>query len=236
MDYADRCRKIVGTLMIDLTKAFDSVPHQQLLLELAAIQCGSPVLDWFQSYLADRQQRVIQSVMQTPWKLASRGVPQGSCLSPLLFNIFMRELPASSTSDTWQFAEDVTQSEADNEIDSILNKLNGTYLATKQFCQAKQLEINPAKTQFIIFKHPSKKIPEDVELNIDSCTIKASKQVKLLGVTLDRHLTFKDHITTTVNTCNGLLGVLRKVASRLPRKLSKMFYTAIIRSNLEYAS
>ena len=53
---------------------------------------------------------------------------------------------------------------------------------------------------------------------------------------MDRHLTLKDHISSTVNTCNGLLGVLRRIAYSLPRKLSTLFYVAIIRSQLEFAS
>ena len=228
---------LVGTLLIDLTKAFDTVPHQQLLLELAGIQCGLKSVTWFQSYITDRYQRVIQhNDVCTPWKPVNRGVPQGSCLSPLLFNIFIRDLPATSSADTWQFADDVTQSEVDKDTDTVVNKLTETFQKTKQFCQSKQLEINAAKTQFIIFKSASKKIPDNVELQLDSCIIKAQPQVKLLGVTLDRHLTFKDHITNVVNTCNGLLGVLRRIAHFLPRRLSKMFFTAIIRSHLEYAS
>ena len=230
--------KLVGALLIDLTKAFDSVPHHQLLQELATIQCESNSLEWFQSYLSDRKQRVVQKGTLTPWKPVTRGVPQGSCLSPLLFNIFIRDLPISSTSDTWQFADDITQSEEADNVDSLVCKLTNTFQKTKQFCQAKHLEINASKTQFIIFKNPGKKIPEIVELKIDLDVIRAANQVKLLGVTLDRHLTFKDHIANIVitGTCNGLLGVLRRTSHLLPRNLCKMFYTAIIRANLEYAS
>ena len=64
----------VGTLLIDLTKAFDSVSHHQLLLELASIHCGSNSLHWFQSYLNERQQRVVTQDIQTPWKTVSRGI------------------------------------------------------------------------------------------------------------------------------------------------------------------
>ena len=172
----------------------------------------------------------------TPWKSATRGVPQGSCLSPLLFNILIRGLPTSSAANTWQFADDITQSVHSNNVKTIVDELANTYLATKNFCLSKNLEINPAKTQFIIFKNPAKKIPDEINLEIDTHSIKLQSQVKLLGMTLDRHLTFKAHITDVINTCNGYLGVLRRISNQLPRKLNLLFYTAIIRSHLEYAS
>ena len=107
--------------------------------------------------------------------------------------------------------------------------------STKAFCNSKQLDINLSKTQIIIFKSPSKKLPDDLELVLDSLTFPVLSHVKLLGVTLDRHLTYKDHISATVNTCNGYLGVLRGIASSLPRELCSLFYSSIIRAHLEFA-
>src|SRR6266403_1763575 len=94
-------------------------------------------------------QRVAHQDIRTPWKSVSRGVPQGICLSPLLFNIFIRDLPSTSTSDTWQFADDITQTEEADNVESLISKLSTTFQATKQFCEAKHLETNTSKTQFI---------------------------------------------------------------------------------------
>ena len=110
-------------------------------------------MDWFQSYLQGRTQRVTQRQEVTPWKDVTRGVPQGSCLSPLLFNIFVRELPAASPdSSTVQFADDITNSEADKDIQVVGDRLTKNFLATKEFCDSHGLVINTNKTQLVVFK------------------------------------------------------------------------------------
>ena len=147
-----------------------------------------------------------------------------------------QRIPKFAQSNTWQFADDVTQSEVAVTTEAVISKLEETFLRTKNFCQDKRLNINEAKTQLIIFKSAAKRIPDNIVLNLDSCMIKAQPQVKLLGVTLDNHLTMKDHISTTVNTCNGLLGVMRRTTHVMPRDLTKLFYMAMVRSHLEYAS
>ena len=120
-------------------------------------------------------------------------------------------------------------------VETIKDELSNVYASTKAFCNSKQLDINLAKTQFIMFKSPSKKLAEGLELVLDSQTFPVLQQVKLLGVTLDRHLTYKEHVASTVNTCNGYLGVLRRIACSLPRELCTLFYSSIIRSHLEFA-
>jgi len=76
----------VVNLLIDLSKAFDSVSHGILLADLLAIGCSSPVVQWFHSYISHRQQRVVNKNAFSEWKYITKGVPQGSCISPLLFN------------------------------------------------------------------------------------------------------------------------------------------------------
>jgi len=87
-----------GALLVDLSKAFATVPHQLLFTELRDIGCSIEVLLWFCNYLTDRLQRVITYEEITDWIMVSRGLPEGSGLSPLLFNIFVRNLPWQCTS------------------------------------------------------------------------------------------------------------------------------------------
>src|ERR1051325_7193641 len=100
---------------------------------------------WFLSYLTDRAQRVVDREKSTNWITVTRGVPQGSGLSPLLFNIFVRELPTTSNSDTYQFADDITLAEADADPTIVVSKLTTSFSTTKQFCEERGLIVNVDK-------------------------------------------------------------------------------------------
>ena len=228
--------KYAGALLLDLSKAFDCVPHQKLLQELSMAGAGDSALKWFASYLSGRQQRVRCREITTHWLKVTRGVPQGSCLSPLLFSIYVRDLPSISDSECIQFADDVTESAADSNIEVVAQTLTASFTKTKEFCDAKELIVNSSKTQLVIFKASNKKIPEDFNLLIDANVIKPSNSAKLLGFTIDRHFTGGDHIDAVIRKCSGLLGVLRRAAPCLPRELLRLAYISLIRSHLEYAS
>jgi hypothetical protein len=130
-----------------------------------------------------------------------------------VFNIFMRYLPAHTGADTTQFADDVTNSSACMNRAEVLEKLTSSYVQTKEFCEDRSLAMNPCKTQFILFKSLAMKLPSDVSLTLDGALLHPEASVKLLGVILDRHFTFKEHITATTENCNRLLGVLARAAT-----------------------
>jgi len=226
----------VGAILIDLSKAFDSVPHNHLVAELSSVGCDPVTLQWFTSYLTNREQRVAQGKEITPWMAVTQGVPQGSSLSTLLFNIYIRNLPLTCSSSLFQFADDTTASEADKDIKLVLQRLDISYSNIKVFCNNKGLSLNASKTQLIIFKTPSKKIPDDLELLLDGVVIKPQDAVKLLGFNLDRHFTWGDHIDKVVKKCDGLIGALVKASPFLTRDLLRMAYVALIRTHLEYCS
>ena len=83
----DSC--LVGALLVDLSKAFNMVPHQLLLLELEQTGCSTGTIQWFHSYLTGREQRVVTSSEITDWREVMRGFSRGSGLSPLLFSVYV---------------------------------------------------------------------------------------------------------------------------------------------------
>ena len=228
--------KMVGAILIDLSKAFDNVSHHKLLLTLQEINLSNESLQLMFSFLSNRRQRVKVEDKLTDWKKITRGVPQGSCLSPLLFNIYMRNLPLVTNLDTYQYADDITEAAVDTNIEPILDKLNEGFLRTESFCQELELSINRDKTQFIIFKQPSKKIDDNTVMCATNTYVPISKMVKLLGFTLDRHFTFSCHIDATVSKARGILFSLKTATKWLPKQLLTMAYTSLVRSHMEYCN
>ena len=228
--------KFVGSLLIDLSKAFDSVQHQLLINRLSDCGCSLSVIDWFVSYLSNRIQRVVDKSSVSAWKPVTKGVPPGSCLSPLLFNLYVNDLPAACSSDCLQYADDVTNSvEADDPL-CLTEKLTETFHQVKSYCAKRELTINASKTQFIVFKSTSKRLPDNYQLVLDDITLKPEPSVKLLGSILDQHLTMGPCVDSIVKKCHSLLGVLRKASPFLCRELLKMAYVSLIRPHLEFSS
>ena len=144
----------VVALLIDLTKAFDTVSHQKLLIALAKIGCCNQALNWFTSYLPNRTQRVVQSYTTTEWKPVSRGVPQGSGISPKTFKIYARKLSQTIQSSSMQFADDFTISEFGRRLYEISEKLAASFCIIQNYCEELDLQVNTKKTQLIRVQGP----------------------------------------------------------------------------------
>ena len=233
----DRPGMMTGVLLIDLSKAFDNVNHAKLINDLEEIGCTPSSLAFFSSYLTNRMQRVTYEDKQSSWRNIANGVPQGSCISPTLFNIYMRNLPEVVHDPIYQFADDITNSTTANNIDEIKLTLTENYQQIKSFCLNREININTSKTQCILLKLPSRKIDnKDLTLCLDNHIIDFSATVELLGFTIDQHLTFKQHIEKNVKKCHGILGVIRKAKSALSTPLLKLCYTSLVRPHLEYCN
>ena len=160
-------RKFGCGIFIDLQKAFDTVNHEVLLTKLEHYGIRGTVLDWFKSYLTDRKQYVSVNGSNSSYLNVTCGVPQGSVLGPLLFLIYINDLPYSSSKLTFYlFADDTNiYCEAEN-LDLLQGTVNNELKKVKIWLDVNKLSLNIDKTNFIIFKSPQHSSSQIINVKI----------------------------------------------------------------------
>ena len=221
-------------VFIDLKKAFDTVNHDILLLKLEHYGIRGVAYSWFKSYLSDRKQFVSLNGVDSNLKNISCGVPQGSVLGPLLFLLYINDLPnISSKLKFFLFADDTNiyfESKDLRNIEKIIN------IELKKFYEwlcINRLSLNISKTKFVVFHAPNKpKFP--ITILINNKAIDEDKYIKYLGVTLDSQLSFKFHIDELTKKISRGIGLLYKLRPFVTTKILTNVYYAIIYPFLLY--
>ena len=228
--------KVVGVVLADVRKAFDSVNHQLLLNELFDCGIGDSALAWFKSYLSDRTQQLIapEGLPRVP---CTQGVPQGSVLGPILFSLYVRGLPSCVNSSTvLQFADDVNMYAAGDSAEEVIGALNGDLAKLSVYLEEKRMTLNPAKTKFLLLHRKTTAVPGSASVVIDGVHVLRAQSARYLGIVIDEHLTFGPQIDGLIGSVNRKLGAYRMSRHLLPFHARRSFYLSVIQSSLEYAS
>ena len=141
-------------VLIDLSKAFDSICHRTLLLKLQGLGASSKALKWFESYLTDRMQSTRLGTSRPEELIVTHDVPQGSILEPLLFSPYMNDLPSVVKFSSVESYADYTKvylSILSKDFDSCLTKVTEDLRLITVWCCTNKLLINPSKTKLILF-------------------------------------------------------------------------------------
>ncbi|PFX12227.1 putative RNA-directed DNA polymerase from transposon BS [Stylophora pistillata] len=222
-----------AAITIDLSKAFDSINHDLLLAKLSAYGVTKDALQLLRSYLTDRKQHVKTDGVLSDWQIVRCGVPQGSILGPLLFNIYMNDVNFSDISCSLRFYADDTTGYSSNLCPSTLqiNLQNNVGLLASWFCE-NFLAINHSKSQSIVFNRATLPTP----FVIDSNELDYVTHMKLLGVVIDNSLSFNVHIKEVCRKVNTKVSILRRIRKFIPSDVMIKLYKAFILPHFEYAS
>ena len=230
--------EIVGAVLLDLSKAFDLVNHQILKQKLSVYKFSQLSQRWFDSYLSNRFQQVQISGKLSQSKEIKAGVPQGSVLGPLLFLLYINDLPLYIKYCLLDlFADDGTLHTSNAYLPTLTTFLNADLDNFSDWCDDNDMKKNTSKSKamFLATKNTANKIMEEPpNLTIKGEQIQISDTEKLLGVHINNSLNWSFHIESTLKKCNSLLFLLNRIKQYLNVPTRKLFYNAYILPHLDY--
>ena len=222
-------------LFLDLKKAFDTVDHNTLLRKLEYYGIIHKELNWLTSYLSDRLQ-CCKIDGQISSKLKVRlGIPQGSCLGPLLFFVYINDLPQClANSEPNIYADDTSLTNNEKDLAALENKVNRDLFNIEKWLYANILQLDTVKTKCMIIATPHRlKHKQKLCIKIGSKEIEEVEVKSYLGITVDNRLKWDEHIHIMCKKISSAIAALRQVRF-LPREALLSIYRALIESRIRY--
>jgi hypothetical protein len=227
----------IDVVYTDFEKAFDKVPHKRLLNKLASYGIDSDTIEWIKAFLCFRKQRVKLNGKFSEWNLVLSGIPQGSILGPLLFIIFINDLPefCENSTDIYLFADDAKickhiYSQSDQQL------LQHSVDKIQQWSDIWKLKLNINKCKVVCYGR-DRSTQGNYYMTIDSKDIILEQvdHFKDLGVIFDSHLSFQHHCHEKISKAYSILGIIKRNFTYLTPAALVQIYKSMVRSHLEYA-
>jgi hypothetical protein len=220
-------------VILDFSKAFDRVPHQRLLKKVHHYGVRGQTHKWITSFLQDRTQKVIVEGESSEVAPVVSGVPQGSVLGPLLFLLFINDLPEGLHSSTRLFADDcILYRQIKSAHDQSLLQEDLHTLA--QWEATWGMDFHPQKCS--VLRVTRSRSPFLTDYTLKGTKLCTEQSSKYLGVDLQTDLSWKTHIDRVTKKANNMLGFLRRNLRNTKEDTKTKAYISMVRSNIEYCS
>ena len=220
--------KLVGLVFITLKKAFDTVDHNIICKKLELYGIQQCELSWFKSYLMNRKQCCRVNGIDSEIGDIEVGAPQGSCLGPLLFLVYINDLPqAVLDSNVSMYADDTSLCYQSHDLTLFSEAINSDLRKLDTWLQGNKLSLNVAKTHSMLISTKQnhnilKGQNEDLKLKIRDNELEVVKKTKYLGLQIDCSLDWKEQIKAVSAKVSRAVGFLKHAKSFLPKELCKL--------------
>lgn len=234
--------KLVGCVMVDFRKAFDLVDHDILLKKMELYKCDETCIAWFKSYLSHRSQQVSIRNIKSLSENINCGVPQGSILGPLLFLIFINDLPLSlseSVASIDLYADDTTLYDIQLNKQTLESNLQKSLTLLSTWCKENGMLLNADKTKIMLITSRQKRSTienSSLLLKYNDLDLKLTNTDKILGVHINENLIWNAQFQFVVKKVSSHLWLLSRISSYLSVEDRLLFYNAYIRPHLDYCS
>ena len=231
MEKGDVC----GAVFLDLTKAFDTVDHGILMSKLSSVGVSPSDLEWFTSYLSNRKERTSFENELSEALPVTFGVPQGSILGPLLFLVYINDLPSAIEHSEVSLYADDTVLYCFSKEPHLESKLNEDLYNVALWLKANKLTLNLSKTKSMLIGSNRKLANvSSLSLTIFDCDLDSVNKFKYLGIILASDFTWSDHVEYVVSKVNQRLGLLRRIKHLLSFTARLLFYNSLVLPVFDY--
>ena len=231
--------KFSGLLSIDFQKAFDVIKHPVLIQKLEIMKLPPTFIGLMSSFLTDRKQLVIIDSQMSEFQPVNFGVPQGSVLGPLLFSIYVNDLPFFVEDNCEMFADDTSICSSDSDPNTLTDKLQTNLEKVINWTELNHMSLNSEKTKCMYVSARQKRQKMDTKfkpLQIGTNVVEEVNSVKTLGVIIDRDLSWKEHTSFLVKRISTKLFQLSRIKHFLDLHSRKLFFFGHILPIVDYAS
>ena len=239
VDFITQCLhdgKAVCASFLDFRKAFDSLDHHMLLDKLFQLNIHPDVLKWFQNYLSNRWHRVKGGNGFSEWRSMKVGIPQGSALGPLLFLVYVNDLPSQVPGGILlQYADDTTLICSAPDPEEAAALMNSHLEVIGQWTINNRMQLNLSKSSVMWFRAPSQHvIPSPPGIFVNGIHLAVVCKQKYLGLIFDDTLSWSHHVSKVCQSMSYYLYLLNKQRLVFKTSLLKLLIERLVFSRLVY--